>query len=159
MTGGLTVKFKQKVTNEENDLAAMLLYVAKSTPDVVTNKQPITCSGLTFPGKVAARFCKVDKHADKVTIPPKDFIRIVEKLMEAELVCTIKFKNGNTETATAAYLPIALVPDENDPYVFFTGEPQCYFEEEMQNSKMVRQLKPRDEMLNFMRECIRKELK
>lgn len=154
MDGNFTVKFNQKVTPEENDLAAMILHIAKNQPEIVANKEIIKCSALHFPGKTAARFCSADANAPMVTIPPRDFVDILTRLSDAELVFTFEYDDGVQEIATAPYLPIILFDDKDDPYFMFTKTPQCYLGDAEVDGEKVRLLKPYDEMYTFFHECL-----
>lgn len=156
MDGNFTVKFNQKVTSEENDLAAMLLHIVKCRPDIVTNREAIRCSQLQFPGKTAARFCSANPKKPMVTIPPREFVDILTRLSDSELVFTFEYDDGVQEIATAPYLPIVLIDDERDPYLMFTKIPQCYLGDAEIDGKKVRLLKPHDEMLTFFHECLEK---
>lgn len=155
MTGGMSVHFPQPVTNGEINLAAMLLHIAHTNPEVVTEKRIIRCGEIGFPGKIVATFADVPDTEEMMPVPNADFIRIVEKLMQGELVCEITFKNKKKCKMTAEFLPVDLIIDNNEPLVRFRKPPQCYFEEEMQDGKSVRQMKPTGEMKQFMLECLR----
>lgn len=155
MTGGMSVHFPQPVTDGEVNLAAMLLYVAHETPEVVTEKRLIRCRDIGFPGTIVATFADVPATEEMMSVPNADFIRVVEKLMQGEIICEITFKNKKKRKMTAAFLPIDLIIDGGEPSVMFTSPPQCYFEEEEQDGKLVRQIKPTGEMKQFMLECLR----
>ena len=150
MTGGLGVRSSEPISNDEFNLGVMLLHIAHTHPEVVTEKRFIKCSEIQFPGVVASKFADVPNTADMVTIPPEDFARIIRKLMDAELVCRLTPKRGRVLKKTSPMLPVMLIDDPTDPMVTFTAMPQCYFEEEEQGGRVVRQMKPKGEMLQFM---------
>lgn len=157
MTGGLGVRMPEPISNDEMNLGVMLLYIAYKYPEVVTEKQEIHCSALKFPGNIASRISLALPDDNMYTIMGHDFTRIVKKLMKAELMCRLTSKRGKIYKKTAPFLPVILKEDTHDPVVVFTAPPQCYFEEEEQDGVKVRQMKPRGEMLEFMREHMREK--
>lgn len=157
MTGGLGVRTPQPISNEEMNLGVMLLYVAHTSPEVVRERRFIKCSELYFPGTIASKFADVPNTQDMVTIPPNDFSRIINKLIDAELLCRLTTKRGKVIKKTAPFLPVILIDDGIDPMVQFTAEPQIYFQEEEQDGRVVRQMTPKGEMLQFMLDHLHKE--
>lgn len=157
MTGGLGVRAPEPVSNDEMNLGVMLLYIAHSHPEVVTEKHMIKCSEIYFPGIIASKFANVASTPEMVTIPPEDFSRIIRKLMNAELFCRLTPKLGRVLKKTSPMLPVVLMDDPTDPMVMFTEMPQCYFEEEEQDGRIVRQMKPKGEMLQFMLDHLNEE--
>lgn len=157
MTGGLGVRSPEPISNDEFNLGVMLLHIAHTHPEVVTEKRFVKCSEIRFPGIVASKFANVPNTRDMVTIPPADFVRIINKLMSAELVCRLTPKRGRVINKTFPMLPVMLLDDPMDPMVTFTDMPQCYFEEEEQDGRIVRQMKPKGEMLKFMLDHLDKE--
>lgn len=157
MTGGLGVRMPEPISNEEMNLGVMLLHIAHTYPETVTEKRFIKCSEIEFPGVIASKFADVPNTRDMVTIPAADFTRIIDKLINAELLCRLTTKRGKVIKKTAPFLPVFLIDDHIDPMIQFTAMPQCYFEEEEQDGQIVRQLKPKGEMLQFMRDHLNKE--
>lgn len=152
---GVNLKMPVKITNDEINLCVMLLYIAHQHPEVVSNKQLIRCSEITIPGTVASKFCNVPNTKDMYSIPSKDFIRIVNAAMQAELVCRLTNKRGKAKVKTYPFFPVILINDTIDPGIMFTSEPQCYFEEEEQNGRIVRQMHPKGELLQYMRDWLK----
>lgn len=157
MTGGLGVRAPEPISNDDMNLGVMLLHIAHSHPEVVTEKRFIKCSEVYFPGTIASKFANVAATPEMVTIPPADFTRIVNKLINAELLCRLTNKRGKVIKKTYPMLPVTLIDDGMDPMVTFTAEPQCYFEEEEQDGRIVRQMKPKGEMLQFMLDHLNEE--
>lgn len=152
---GVNLKMPIKITNDEMNLCVMILYIAHKYPEVVTNKQLVRCSEITMPGTLASKFCDVPNTKDMYTIPPKDFARIIDAAIQAELVCRLTNKRGKTKVKTFPFLPVMLIDDTIDPCIMFTTEPYCYFEEEEQNGKIVRQMNPKGELLQYMRDWLK----
>ncbi len=157
MTGGLGVRMPNPVSNEEMNLGVMLLHIAHAHPEVVTEKRFIRCSEISFPGTIASKFADVPNTRDMVTLPPDTFANIISRLIQAELLCRLTTKRGKVIKKTAPFLPVFLIDDTIDPMIQFTMEPQVYFEEEEQAGHIVRQMKPKGEMLQFMRDHLNKE--
>lgn len=150
LTGGLNVKFKQPVTDGEQNLGILLIQNAYLHPEIVTQKQMLRCSEIGMPGYIACQFLDCDADEECVSIPPKRFIDIIERLLHAELVLTITHPDGTSEVYTTDYLPITLIDMADDPAVIFNSPPQCFFEETEVNGKPVRQIRPNDELRQIM---------
>lgn len=157
MTGGLGVRMPDPISNEEMNLGVMLLHIAHAHPEVVTERRFIRCSEITFPASVVNKFANIIEDTGMVTLPPDTFSRVVSKLIQAELLCRLTTKRGKVIKKTAPFLPVMLIDDSIDPMIQFTAAPQCYFEEEEQDGQIVRQMKPKGEMLQFMRDHLNKE--
>ncbi len=150
MTGGIGIRTPVPITNEEMNLGVMLLHIAHENPEIVSEKRFIKCSDISFPGTVASKFADVPNTREMFTLPPQDFVRIIDKLIHAELQCRLTTKRGKVIKKNYPMVPVMLIDDTIDPMVMFTAEPQCYFVEERQDGQVVRQMKPKGEMLQFM---------
>lgn len=157
MKGGLSVRSPEPISNDEVNVAVMLLHIAHAHPEVVREKRFIKCSELHFPWVIASKIANIPKTTAMVTLPPTDFSRIIRKLMNAELLCRLTPKLGRVLKKTSPMLPVVLMDDPTDPMVMFTEMPQCYFEEEEQDGRIVRQMKPKGEMLQFMLDHLNEE--
>lgn len=153
---GVRLNMPNLLTNNEMNLCVMILYIAHKYPEVITAKKSIHCSEIRFPGTVASKFCDVPNTKELVTIPGETFIKIIDAAMQIEIICELTNNKGQTESRTYPFLPVLLIRDATDPAVIFTAEPQCFFVEEINaQGKQVRQMTPKGELLQFMRDWLK----
>lgn len=154
--GGLNIIKDKPFTDQENSVAILLLDYAKRNPDLAEQHRTIRCSELGFPKRTVEALTGTPIDSEFAQLPPKIFTRVVEKLMSATLECKLWDNNGWQISMTAAYLPVTLIDDETDPMVMFCDKTQCYFVLEEQNGEEVFQMKPLNDMREFMLEYARK---
>ena len=154
---GVRVIFPEPITQEENTIAAMLLYVAKEHPEAVTEKKHISCDAINIPYAQASKFSDCLPTGEYVTIPAADFRRVINKLVKAKLQCTLRAPNGKIYTKSAPYLPVEVWDFGSDIEVCFTEQPQCYFDFDAETNTF--SLVPTGEMKQFMLDFVHKYYK
>ena len=156
---GLTVYFPSKISQTENIVAISLLNYAKEHPEVVEYSVTIPYNTITYPGGLASKLFDCDPTAEEVSLPIDVFRKIINKLVQAELRCSLTGNDGMNYTANAPYLPVQIIDTGDDILLQFTEQPQCYFDVVDKEEYSLCSIKPCNEMLQFMRDFVDKYFK
>jgi hypothetical protein len=104
-----------------------------------------------LPGLIVGRLCGKEMPAELAPLPVDIFEDILNKLMNATLVCRMTDKKGKQHVYEAPYFPVQYVTSENSLHFYFTEQPQCYFERVEEPDGAYFRLKPLGQLRDFMR--------